>query len=450
MKTTTSFEVGFLTLAMIIAINSGLCQSSALHRFSAINVQPDHTISLTVTSAVPASFLNYYDLFPIDASQNLMDWTPLATVFRTNHLAVAKTLVDLDASSMPGRFYRTPTNQLFTAIPPPDGPYRVGVVTRLFTDLSRTNRYVSTNGSFMASIWYPAQATAGIVPGLYVDPEIAALGGNYCFTAKYALMHDHALPGVPVATNETNYPLVIYSHGHQLTRTDNTRKAENLASYGFIVLAVDHINCYATVFPNGRLFYGMEAPNLGTNDPTTLFIATNRAEDVRFLLDEATNLNAQDSILQGRLNLNQIGIFGHSFGGGTSAAACAQETGIKAGLSLDGAFAYFPIPAFDQPFLILSGGDNDTFMQQYRAAYRNLYDRLAHDAYWVHLTNSAHCDFNDTAWFDSPTSNTLMRRALVQDKYITSFFRKYLRGEDNHFLDAAPSAWPEVDQFLEK
>jgi dienelactone hydrolase len=434
----------------MIAINTALCQSSALHRISAINVQPDHTISLTVTSAVPSSFLNYHDLFPIDASQNLVDWTPLVTLFRTNHLTVATTLVDTDAPGLPDRFYRTPTNQLFTAIPPPDGPYRVGVVTRLFTDLSRTNRYVSTNGSFMASIWYPAQATAGVVPGLYVDPHIAALGGNYCFTAKYALMHDHALPGVPVATNETKYPLVIYSHGHQLTRTDNTRKAENLASYGFIVLAVDHINCYATVFPDGRLFYGMDAPNLGPNDPTTMFIATNRAADVHFLLDEATNLNAGDSILQGHLDLDQIGIFGHSFGGGTSAAACAQESRIKAGLSLDGAFAYFPIPSFAQPFLILSGGDNDSYMQQYRNAYRNLYDRLAHDAYWVHLTNSAHCDFNDTAWFDSPTSTTLMRRALVQDQYIVSFFRKYLRGEDDHFLDTAPAAWPEVDQFLKK
>lgn len=89
-------------------------------------------------------------------------------------------------------------------------------------------------------------------------------------------------------------------------------------------------------------------------------------------------------------------------------------------------------------------------MQLFRDAYRNLYDRLAHDAYWVHLQNSTHCDFNDTPWFDSPTSTTLVRRARVQDRYVVSFFRKYLRSEDDHFLDAAPAAWPEVDQFLKK
>ena len=47
-------------------------------------------------------------------------------------------------------------------------------------------------------------------------------------------------------------------------------------------------------------------------------------------------------------------------------------------------------------------------------------------------------------------SGVIIRRALVQDLYVVSFFRKYLRGEDDHFLDGAPAAWPEVDVFLKK
>lgn len=89
-------------------------------------------------------------------------------------------------------------------------------------------------------------------------------------------------------------------------------------------------------------------------------------------------------------------------------------------------------------------------MQPHRDAFRNLFDRLAKDAYWVHLKNSTHCDFNEMPWFDSPTSSTLIRRALVQDRYVVSFFRKYLRGEDDHFLDGPPTDWPEVDVFLSK
>ena len=60
-----------------------------------------------------------------------------------------------------------------------------------------------------------------------------------------AFQYPEEIPGVPVTTNESKYPLVIYAHGHLGTRTDNTRKVENLVSHGFIVLALDHINCGA-------------------------------------------------------------------------------------------------------------------------------------------------------------------------------------------------------------
>ena len=49
-----------------------------------------------------------------------------------------------------------------------------------------------------------------------------------------------------------------------------------------------------------------------------------------------------------------------------------------------------------------------------------------------------HLDFNEMPWFNYPTSTTHLRRAQVQDLYVVSFFRKYLRGEEDHFLDGAP------------
>lgn len=445
----------FVRLNRLLAVAVVLCgmtatalgQSSNSHRFASIVALPDEAISLTLTSSVPTSWRNYYDLFPLEASPNLTDWAPLLTLLRTNRFTNATSFLDVAAANHALRFYRTATNQLTTPLLPPDGPYRVGVFSRLLTDASRTNRYVPTNRSFMASVWYPAGALAGSLPAIHSDAKLYIPG---CINASARGLRSHALPGAPLAAAEPKYPLVIYAHGHWGTRTDNTRKVENLVSYGFIVLALDHINCCATVFPDGKLLYGMDAPNIGTNDPITMSIATNRAEDVYFVLDEVARWDSEDALLKGRLDLEHIGIFGHSFGGGTSAAACAQEPRIQAGLSLDGGFVFFPIPAFDRPFLILGGGDGDQFMAPYRNAYRNLFDQLTSDAYWVHIQNSAHSDFTDTPWFDSPTSTTLMRRALVQDRYVVSFFRKYLRSEDDHFLDAAPATWPEVDQFLKK
>ena len=101
-------------------------------------------------------------------------------------------------------------------------------------------------------------------------------------------------------------------------------------------------------------------------DPTIMAIGTNRAEDIRFVLDETAKWNTNDPMFKGHLDLDQVGIFGFSFGGGTTSAACAQEPRIKAGLSLDGGFHFFRYPAFDRPFLILSGGDGQEFMKPRR------------------------------------------------------------------------------------
>ncbi|PYJ80966.1 MAG: hypothetical protein DME22_22615 [Verrucomicrobia bacterium] len=264
----------FLATAAVLwgVAATALGQFTSLHRFLAIDVKPDHTISLSLTSGVPSTLRNYYDLFPIEASQNLVDWEPLVTLMRTNRSTNATLFLDLAAANHALRFYRTATNQLTTPLPPPDGPYRVGVFSRLLTDPSRTNRYVKTNSSFMVSVWYPAEPVAGILPAFHTDPNLYNPGG--CISSSSCGLRSHSIPGVPVTTNESKYPLVIYAHGHLGTRTDNTRKVENLVSHGFIVLALDHINCGATVFPDGRIFHGMDAPNLGTNDAITMSIAT--------------------------------------------------------------------------------------------------------------------------------------------------------------------------------
>src|SRR5437870_10831235 len=126
---------------------TALGQSANLQRFSAIDLKSDHTISLTLTSGVPSTLRNYYDLFPIEASPNLVDWEPLVTLMRTNRSTNATLFLDLAAANHALRFYRTPTNQLTAPHPPPDGPYRLGVFSRLLSEPTRSSRYVKTKSS---------------------------------------------------------------------------------------------------------------------------------------------------------------------------------------------------------------------------------------------------------------------------------------------------------------
>jgi hypothetical protein len=108
----------------------------------------------------------------------------------------------------------------------------VGVFSQLLTDSSHTNRYVKTNSSFMVTVWYPAARVAGVLPPLHSDPQLGTIG--YCTSRSSAGLRAHSLPDAPLSPVEPKYPVVLYSLGDQLTRTDNTRRVENLASFGFV------------------------------------------------------------------------------------------------------------------------------------------------------------------------------------------------------------------------
>src|SRR5207244_200024 len=103
------------------------------------------------------------------------------------------------------------TNHLITPFPKPTGPYAVGTFSRLATDPSRTNRYdIPNNSSFMVQFWYPAEAKAGVLPAAYVEPEFALVPGEtFCVgTDVVTRLVSHALLDVPLATNETSYPVL--------------------------------------------------------------------------------------------------------------------------------------------------------------------------------------------------------------------------------------------------
>src|SRR5205814_7623252 len=108
-----------LTAAVLLVVPATMLgQSTNLHQFASIAANPDHTISLTLTSSVPAALRSYYDLLPIDASQNLVERVPLATVVRTNTSTNGVLFADFAPTNLAHRFYRTPTNQFITTIPP--------------------------------------------------------------------------------------------------------------------------------------------------------------------------------------------------------------------------------------------------------------------------------------------------------------------------------------------
>lgn len=128
-------------------------------------------------------------------------------------------------------------------LPEPTGPYQVGVSDRELTDAKRGRR-------LMVSVWYPA-AQGGTSTLLIQRPQIVigALADYFGFP-KLALQHLRyftvaAHTGAAVQVDSAPFPIFIFSHGMGGLRMQNSSTPQELASWGYIVVAVDHTDAAA-------------------------------------------------------------------------------------------------------------------------------------------------------------------------------------------------------------
>src|SRR5262249_10364709 len=142
-----------------------------------------------------------------------------------------------------------------------------------------------------------------------------------------------------------------------------TSLGEDLASHGYLIVAIDHpYDDLAVRVADGRVIKQVEPPHEGA---ARLRFQRERvrvrAQDMQFVLDQLTQLNAGtiDSPFRERLDLQHVGAFGHSVGGMTAGEACMKDTRFVAGANMDGAVRMMPLSPDDggygpkQPFLFL-------------------------------------------------------------------------------------------------
>ncbi|PSB44273.1 hypothetical protein C7B80_21205 [Cyanosarcina cf. burmensis CCALA 770] len=116
-------------------------------------------------------------------------------------------------------------------------------------------------------------------------------------------------------TNHRRFPVIVISHGLGSDRNTFRYLAQQLASYGFAVAVPEHPNSNAEQLRsllNGRAT---------AVTPPREFI--NRPLDVSYLLDVLAQLNRTDPSFA--MNLQQVGVVGHSYGGYTALALAGAK-----------------------------------------------------------------------------------------------------------------------------
>jgi dienelactone hydrolase len=149
---------------------------------------------------------------------------------------------------------------------------------------------------------------------------------NAVSTARFTWRDSRRDRDVPVkiyspSTDHAPLPIIIFSHGLGGTRDTYEYLGRHWASHGYFVVHIQHLGSDDAVWRDAGLFRGRSALRKAVADPRN---AINRPQDVSFVIDELERLNREMSPYQRQLDLNRIGVAGHSFGAFTALAIAGQ------------------------------------------------------------------------------------------------------------------------------
>ena len=292
-------------------------------------------------------------------------------------LALAGALTALSAAALPASASTAP---LRVTLPAPTGPHPVGTVSLHLVQNNRPDPWVTGRPrELMVSLWYPARHA-----DRYPRPTYRTRRGHRSsrtWASRPARWRCRRPPAMtaPPSTARRGLPVVLYSPPSTGDRSADTTLVQDLASRGYVVVTIDHTSSDDEVeFPGGRVALRV-LPAAETRQQFTDEVAQ-RDEDARFVLDELTEIDHGHNPdvdhhplpdgLRGALNLSQVGMFGPSRGGATSAAAMLDDPRIKAGIDMDGTLLGPVVTGgLERPFMLLSSAlhnrDDDTSWAQF-------------------------------------------------------------------------------------
>ncbi|MFC5410112.1 alpha/beta hydrolase family protein [Larkinella bovis] len=187
----------------------------------------------------------------------------------------------------------------------PRGAYAVGVQTLKVVHPAQVDVLHTKDGKsplydrpLTLEVWYPVQVRTGQTQ-LVTYEEVLGRANDPKRPLVPFTFDGRALRNAEPDRSGGPYPLVIVSHGYPGSRLLLTYLTENLASKGYVVVAIDHTES------TYRDLSGF---------PSTLL---NRSLDDLFVLNELARLSAKtaNGFLAGLVDTDKTGLIGYSMGG---------------------------------------------------------------------------------------------------------------------------------------
>ena len=331
----------------------------------------------------------------------------------------------------------------YLTLPAPTGPHAVGVTAIRLVDTSRVDAFAPSRRARELSVhlWYPAVG-GGTARTPYFAPQVAALNAHELGipATVFSALSTPARTGARAEAGR--HPVVLFSPGFGAESALYTLLVEDLASHGYVVVALDHTYEAPVVFPGGRLVPATgRVPDGGPS-------VTTRIGDVRFVLARLAGLDRRGPLAR-RLDLGRIG---HSQGGAIAPPLMLADRRIDAGVDLDGSL--MTNVDLGRPFMLVRAlGHTDRLLgaTNFRRAQRGP------------LVTATFADLQHQGFTDLmaivpqlerhvPGIRKVLpvgkadpgRTVLAERTYVRAFLDTYLRGRPSPLLRGAPSPFASV------
>ncbi len=364
--------------------------------------------------------------------------------------------------------------------PEPTGPYAVGTTSYHWVDKKRKELHKKNSQEpreLMVCCWYPSDGKNETLfphrPNKIA--EFKKINKKY-FPYIPSFMWDrllieqtYAIPDAPISNKLEKYPVLIFSPRYGCSPDDYSILCSDLASHGYIVVGVDHpYISRLVIFPDKRIVILGDSevldPNISWEERKNIIKDDIICkEDIEFVLHKLTTINNQEekSAFYKKIDINRIGVFGHSLGGMASIQATCNNNQIKVCVDLDGWNATIMTPEkFEKPFFGLFGNyrpepteeelkENKTSIEEYKkwwnatqTSLESFCQNSGKYCYQIILNNVSHMDFCDMILTKKPMAqleglvlgptkpyNTIK----IINAYTRTFFDKYLKDIDQYF-----------------
>lgn len=187
----------------------------------------------------------------------------------------------------------------------PRGDYGVGVQTLTVTNpdqidilsFSADNPEPRYDRTLTLEVWYPAEIPDGVEPLVVYGDTLGRADNPNDPLMPFSFGGRALRDAQPLADENAPYPLIVVSHGFPGSRFMMSYLTENLASKGYVVVAIDHTE--------------------STFGDVSGFASTllNRSLDILFVIDAMAEFSAGDGFLAGMVDVDNTGVVGYSMGG---------------------------------------------------------------------------------------------------------------------------------------